>query len=307
MWPARAARALRRLDGVGRAALWTLSLVGALAGCGADRYEAEGRVVAVDVEGRRATLAHGPIPGYMPAMTMAFPVGDGEPLDALAPGDGVRFVLRVEGERFWIEGLRPDPDAAAVAPAVAPGGASVLEPGDRVPPFDLVGGSGRPVRLADYAGGALVVSFVYARCPVPTACPLTMRRLSALAPTLEDRFGRRAAVLAVTLDPEHDTPDVLKDYGRRYGAGDHAFRLATGEVGEVTRLARVLGVLYGPAGGSANRGALIDHTLATALVGPDGRLVRHWRGSDWDPAEVERAVAATLERARPSPSAPPRP
>lgn len=93
---------------------------------------------------------------------------------------------------------------------------------------------------------------------------------------------------------------VLRDYGQRYGADGCLWRLATGEVGEVARLTRSLGVLYAPAAGSGR--VPLDHTLATALVGPDGHIARLWHGTDWTTDEVEQAVATVLAPVPPLPA-----
>ena len=277
-------------------------LLGASLIAGSERvqYEVRGRVVSVDAAAKRFVVAHEAIPGYMPAMTMAFPVGERAPLEALAPGDGVQFVLRVEGERYWAEQVQAVA-APPLIPSTSPDGempvGGVLTVGEAVPSFALTGSDGRPVRSADYRGRVLVVTVIYTRCPLPTYCPRTMTHFADLARRfgkegLGARDGARPALLAVTLDPEHDTPPVLADYKRRFGARGRTFRLATGELGEVTRLARALGVLHTPTG--AESSALIEHTQVVALVDPGGRLAQVWRGTKWRADDVERAANRLL-------------
>ncbi len=88
----------------------------ALVGCGeeggkpadaARRYALEGRVVAVDVEGRALQVAHQDIPGYMEAMTMRFPVLDAEVLSGIHEGDQIEATLVVlPDNRHWLEEIR---------------------------------------------------------------------------------------------------------------------------------------------------------------------------------------------------------
>ena len=88
----------------------------------------------------------------------------------LAPGDRVQATLVVNGDRSWLEGLvfvRESPDqAGAASPQLA-------EPriGDEVPDFTLVSQDGKRIRIHEYRGRALVLTFIYTRCPLPDYCP----------------------------------------------------------------------------------------------------------------------------------------
>jgi protein SCO1/2 len=86
--------------------------------------------------------------------------------------------------------------------------------------------------------------------------------------------------LSVTIDPAFDTPAVLERYARAIGADPDRWRFATGEPAEVLRVARLFSVYL------EQDGALLDHTLATALIGMDGRVVEIWRGNGWKADEV---------------------
>jgi len=71
------------------------------------RFEGEGRVVAVDETQGTVTLDHGPIPGLMPAMRMAFPVQQVERLQGLQVGAVVRFSLQARGPEWVIATIEP--------------------------------------------------------------------------------------------------------------------------------------------------------------------------------------------------------
>ena len=95
------------------------------------RYPLEGKVVEVDVASRKVTIAHGDIPGFMPAMTMPFVVleKDAALLQHVGPGDEITATLVAPDSRYWLEDLvvvkkgTPDPnaDAGAARPRAAAG------------------------------------------------------------------------------------------------------------------------------------------------------------------------------------------
>src|SRR5690606_33778697 len=87
-------------------------------------------------------------------------------------------------------------------------------------------------------------------------------------------------LLSITLDPEHDRPDVLRNYGQSLGADFDRWTFVTGGEDEVRQLARAFVVRTEP------NATTLDHTLATALIGPDGRVIEIWRGNGWKPQEV---------------------
>lgn len=259
-------------------------------------FDVRGRIAGFGDDGRTVFVEHEEIPGYMPAMTMRFEARDGLP--SLDVGDAVGFRLAVGPERSWIEAVERLPDdalpehpAAASAPKpTARGGEPLLKPGDPVPDVRLVDQDNEAVRLSDYRGRALVLTFVYTRCPIPDYCPLMSRHFQRLQPELQRAFGERAQLLSISFDPEHDTPEVLAEYADRYTADLTTWTFATAEANELARATAPFGVF------TEAEGEQILHNLVTAVVGPDGQLVRLWRGSDWRPEEVLSTVRETLRR-----------
>jgi protein SCO1 len=67
------------------------------------RYDLKGKVIAVDKAGKRLTVDHEAIPGFMGAMTMAYPVKDDHLLDNLAAGDQVTAKVVANGADYWLE------------------------------------------------------------------------------------------------------------------------------------------------------------------------------------------------------------
>jgi protein SCO1 len=273
------------------ASLVMIALAALLAGCGhrasdnAQRYELKGTVVSVDRRGETVTITHQEIAGYMDAMTMPFKPKDSWVLDQAQPGNHIQATLVVDGLRSWLEDViitqeAADPAAATTA-AVAP------QPGDVVPDFTLTNQDGRRIALHDYRGRALVVTFIYTRCPLPDYCPLMTSHFAEISRALKNNATSydKTHLLSVSIDPEYDTPKVLREYGTKAVAetGDASFghwEFATGKPDEVRKIAAWFGLQYWAEGGQ------IAHSLRTAVISPDGRLVKLYHGNDWQPAEI---------------------
>lgn len=269
-------------------------------------HEVRGRVAGFSDDARTVIVEHEAVPGYMPAMTMPFTAGTAQELSGLRVGDAIAFTLAVSRDSAWIYDVQPLPDDALPAhpagdapprPSVGTADVPLLQAGDQVPAFRLTSQDGEPVRSADYRGKALVVTFIYTRCPLPNYCPLMSEQFAALQPRLKQRFGERARLLSISFDPKHDTPAVLRRYARRYIDSTAAvpWTFATGTEEEIGRVTSLFGVFT-----SDGPGGEIQHNLTTAVIGPEGRVERIWRGNDWTPQEVMDAVASALQSRRPA-------
>jgi len=265
------------------------------------RFSLRGVVREVDATRSQVTVEHEAIAGYMQGMTMPFPVRDDpQILKLLRPGDRIEATLVVEKDRYWLEkmltrGFVGTPAAPGVtAPAKDPGHSSFVTPvpnrgvqvGDAVPDFALKDQTGATVRLSQMRGEPVAVTFIYTRCPVATACPMTTAKFSKLDAMLaQKKFGH---LLVVTVDPEHDTPGVLADYAKKAGADPKRWKFLTGSPQDVARVASSFGVLYYP-----EHGQMI-HSQAVAVLDPQGRLSTIYYGETWQPEHILR----DLENAR---------
>jgi protein SCO1 len=215
----------------------------------AARYDLKGKVVSVDRAKGEVVVDHEEIPGYMAAMQMPFRLRDRDAVAAVAGGDLIQATLVVSDEGYWLEnpaitkGL-PGGEAAVAAP-------SGPAPGAELPDVKLVNQDGKPLSLAGLRGRALLVTFIYTRCPVPDYCPLMSSNFAAVHRELErdEALRAKAHLLSVTLDPAYDTPKVLRSYGAAYTEryGEETFErweFATGDPAEIRRLAQFLGLAY---------------------------------------------------------------
>lgn len=259
------------------------------ASAAAGRYPIAGIVRAADQKGRQVTVAHEAIPGLMDAMTMTFTVKEAWAATVAQPGDRLTGTLVLDGTRSWIEGVSLSKSAAG---GTATGGALAGEagigpaPGTPLPAAPLRDQAGRQVHARDYAGRDVILTFIYTHCPLPDFCPLMMRRLNEAAARLH-KAGRRDDVqmVAISIDPERDTPQVLAAYGRAHitGEGDDPFRrwsLLTGTPADVRAWAEFFALTYEPDGKE------IAHGLRTAVVDREGRVVGVLRGNQWTTDEL---------------------
>jgi protein SCO1/2 len=265
-------------------------LCAAVAGCSRaeppKRYVLQGQVLAVHPERRQITIKHEDIVGFMPGMTMAFDVADPKLLEGHAPGDLVTAELEVSNSlgrltsivKTGTAPLPADSNEAALA-------AGILDVGDAIPDVALIDQQDRRRTLAEWIGTPVLMTFVYTRCPLPTFCPLmdqnfaTIQRNAGEDPALRGRIK----LVSISFDPEHDTPAVLAAHAARLKADPAVWTFLTGDRVTVDRLAGKFGV--GLLRGDQTKEEIV-HNLRTFLVGPDGRIVKIYGGSDWTTSQV---------------------
>jgi len=298
----------------------------------AKTFEVIGQVRSVDTNDQTIRITHEEIPDFMPAMTMPFPVKDRALLRGLSAGDRVQFELVVTDDDSWIARIEKIRGGASVGPAAtggdegvaATGEAERVQVGELVPDFTLTNQAGRVIHLRDFRGKAVLLTFIYTRCPLPNFCPLMSKNFSELEHRLSREFTNRFHLVSVTMDPKYDTPQVLTDYAARYqshplslhtelriqnselstsgegvkgervnnDANPRDWTFATGSEEQIQYIAGLMGLYYTWEGG------LISHDLRTALIGPDGKLVHLWKSNVWTPYEVQRMVRETLAGAK---------
>jgi protein SCO1/2 len=99
-----------------------------------------------------------------------------------------------------------------------------------VPDFTLTERSNREVKLEDLAGRVWIADFIFTRCA--GICPAMSSNMSRLQQTLPAEIR----LVSFSVDPSHDTPDVLSDYARRYGADSERWLFLTGDTQSIHRL-----------------------------------------------------------------------
>lgn len=249
-------------------------------------------VIRAPLAGGRLVIAHDDIPGFMPAMTMAFAVE--QPVDAefLKVGDKVHFQLRVGEAAAAVSDFSVIDHETLPSAAKPPSTRSRLREGDAVPDFSLIDQEGRPFAATELHGRLTVATFIFSRCPMPDYCPAMALRFAELQKAIaaNPKLAAGVRLLSITLDPEFDRPTILKAYGQAVGANPAIWRFATGEKDGIAALAKSFAVF------AERNGATLEHTLCTALIGRDGRVVEIWRGNGWHADEVLTTISRVNQK-----------
>lgn len=277
--------------------LFLLNLGGCAPGPSANekRHDLAGKVVAVEKDKKIVTVAHEDIKNLMPAMTMEFSVPAAWVYEVpLVAGDHITATLVVDGLKMWLEDVVISKESSDSS---GDEGAARIEakPGEEVPDYRLVNQDGKAIRIKDYRGKALLLTFIFTRCQMPDQCTLMSNNFAAIDQELQkqpDLLGQ-THLLSVSFDPEYDTPKVLRSYGAAY-TGKHSdenfahWEFASGSADEVKGIAQFFGLQYTK---DAETGQdQIIHSLRTALIGPDGKIVKTYRGNEWKPDEVLKEI-----------------
>jgi protein SCO1/2 len=252
-------------------------------------FTVKGKVLATDPSQGEITLQHEAIPGFMEAMTMPYKLQRGEMVKELHPGDVIRARLLVnkspEGDYHY-----PRLDELAILAQSKPdfkpsSNYHVPTAGDALPDFKLVDQDGQPVHTAQFKGKALLITFIYTRCPMDDFCPKMSRNFAAIAKSLaaDKPLYDRTHMLSVSFDPVFDTPAVLKAYAKAYtgseGFAHWQFTAPTKEsLPEVER--------YFNVGVTPENDKSLTHSLSTVLIDPSGKIAAWYPGSEWTPQEV---------------------
>ncbi len=274
--------------------VFSLSLALVAAACGRPasqhEYRLQGQILSVAADHHEAVIRHEDIPGFMPAMTMPYRVRDPKLFEGLAPGDLVDARLVVETNDAYLAAVRKvgsAPLASKDGPpeATASSGFELLKPGDPVPDAHFVDQEGRGVDFASFRGHAVMLTFIYTRCPMPTFCPLMDRHFASLQQTIEHdpAMKGRVRLVSVSFDPATDTPPVLKKHAESLGADLRMWSFLTGDRDEIDRFASRFGVVVTRA---LDDPSDITHTLRTAIIDAEGRVVKVYTGNDWTPAQA---------------------
>jgi protein SCO1/2 len=252
-------------------------------------YKMRGKVVATDAAKGEVTMNHEAIPGFMDAMTMPYKVKDENVLSELHPGDVLTADVVVSR----------DPNADPVLDhivVVAEGKPDYRPPvvyhvptaGDALPDFKLRNQDGRAIHLGQFRGKALLVTFIYTRCPLPNFCPRVTHNFAAIERELgaEPDLLKKTQLVCISFDPENDTPARLRAYGATYIGSDEKSAFANWDFAAPDKATLKELAKFFDLGFSGAADGTITHTLSTTLIGPDGKVVRFYPGNDWTVEQV---------------------
>jgi protein SCO1/2 len=295
---------------------WSIALAGLLtmggSGCGKStasgaaesarytRHAMRGEVLGKSGTTEQVTVKQGVIRNFMPAMDAVYTMNDPAKFRELEPGDQIAGTILTPvdgGANLLADVIVTAKPRDPLTPEEIP--PHLLLMGETVPEIPMVNQAGQPVTFAKFRGKALLLTFVDSQCKED--CPIITARFQKVNDLLEHEGKAYAAshLLTVSIDPANDTPPVLRQYGLKYldgnaqGFAHWSFVVPT--PANLKKLATAFGVVYRP-----SKDGDIEHTMVTALVGPDGTVQQMWNGDDWDPKDVAQAVeyAAAGSRGR---------
>ena len=155
------------------------------------------------------------------------------------------------------------------------------------PAFTLTTQEGTRLSLKNLHGKIVVLTFIYASCD--DSCPLLTVKMARLQARLGTDFATRVFFVSVTVDPERDTPEVLKRYAQAYGANPAGWAFLTGTSAQIRQVAR----RYGIYSKKTPRGDM-DHTFLTSLIDHSGTLRVQYLGVRFDPEELLRDLKSLV-------------
>ena len=250
------------------------------------RYPLHGQILAVDAPHQQLTIKHDDIPGFMPGMTMTYPVAKPALMQGRLAGEIVNATLEVSD----VTGILVDIQHVGTAPlpegtnAVAMA-TDLLTVGDPMPDVALIDTHDKRRSLLEWKGTTTLITFVYTRCPLPQFCPLMDLNFEALQRSVlgDPALRGHVKLVSVTIDPAYDTPTVLAAHASHVKADPAVWTFLTGDPHTIDHLAAQFGVgiLRDP-----QQATNITHNLRTTLIGSDGKIRKIYSGNDWKPSDV---------------------
>ena len=250
------------------------------------QYAMKGTVVGTDPAHGQVTIDTESIPGFMDAMTMPYKVKDPTILQDLHPGDHMTGMLLVGGDNTLLDQIvitaQAQPDYKPQVQFHVP------EPGNAVPNFHLTNQNGHEISFRQFRGKALLVTFIYTRCPLSDYCPRMSRNFAAIDHSLQGDAAlyRKTHLLSISFDPAYDSPAVLRSYGEAY-TGNYTrekfehWDFAAPSKADLPKLLEFFDV-----GATPEKNHTITHSLSTAVIAPDGKIAQWYPTNDWKPEDV---------------------
>ena len=154
-----------------------------------------------------------------------------------------------------------------------------------IPRFHLTWQSGEPFDSSVLAGHVWVADFIFTNCEGP--CPRMSAYMRALQKATADLPDLK--LVSFTVDPERDTPQVLREYGTRYGANSQRWYFLTGDP-------KILDQLDHDSFKLGNVGAGLDHSTRFVLVDSTGQIRGYYGIAEGDPVPQLAADARRLSK-----------
>ncbi len=167
------------------------------------------------------------------------------------------------------------------------------------PAFRLTDQEGRKISLQDFQGKVVLMSFIYTNCT--TGCPVTTAKLASVHDALK---GKNLHIVGITIDPGHDTPAVLKEYGKQWKGMDfQSWSFLTGTPEELEPVFFDYKIEVSRRGKKGPTGEvvsveLVDHGVKTFLIDRKGMKRFEYWGQDFNTKAVLKDLTKVLGEAQ---------
>jgi protein SCO1/2 len=261
-------------------------------------YHLHGKVISIDQPNSSLMIDGDDIPGFMGAMTMPYPVQNKDEMTKVGPGDEITADIIVpQDSAAYIQNIVVVKKGTPATPG-APTSERDPQPGDNVPDFALIDQNGKRIQLSSYRGGALLITFIYTRCPFPDFCPLVSRNFAKIYAETKSNpaLSAHMRLLSVSFDPDHDTPAALRAYAKTFegttGGNPYArWEFAVVPKDELSKVTDFFGVTVADSGGQ------LVHSMSTSVITPDGKIYSWREDTDWKPEDLIADATAALNPA----------
>jgi protein SCO1 len=287
--------------------LATVSIAGVMGGChggsapvapAEKQYAVRGTIVSTDAAKGEVLLDHEAIPGLMEAMTMPYRLKDSSIISELHDGDKITANLTVADNASGAD--RMSLDHVVVIAQMRPDTKPKVQyhvpaPGDVVPDYPLLNQSGRKIRISQFRGKVVVLTFIYTRCAMADFCLKMSRNFAEIDKALagDPAIYAKTHLLSISFDPAYDTPQVLRSYGGAY-TGKYTketfahWDFAAPSVADLPKVEQFFDL------GVTGVGANLMHSLATVVVGKDGKVVAYYPTNDWTTDTLLKQIRAAV-------------
>jgi protein SCO1/2 len=154
----------------------------------------------------------------------------------------------------------------------------------------MIDQDGKTLHLRQFKGKAVLLTFIYTRCPLPNFCPLISSEFAEIHKELKQDPDdlKRTHLISISLDPAYDTAPVLRKYGLAYlqddASGFKHWDFVSTTPQDLDKLASAFGLQY------SEQDNQIAHSMETVLIAANGTVAKSWPGNEWKPGEVLAAV-----------------
>ena len=267
-------------------------------------HPASGLVLKVDPGKHLITVSCQEIPGYMDAMVMTFQMRQPQRVEGLAAGVNIDFTLSTDKNESFADDIRVRPFQSLELDPTQARRLKLMEnlmsptthsqaigSGQTVPDFSLTDQSQRSIKLSQFSGKVVALTFIYTRCPLPDYCFRLTNNFGQLQKRFRTHMGNDLVLLSIVIDPAHDQPTALADYAKTWKADSHSWHFLTGPLPEIEKVARSFDMNFYP------DEALFVHSFHTVVIDREGKLVANLEGNSFSAKQLGDLVEAVMARA----------